>query len=57
MKECTTRDFSPEWISRDLGIDFKDILDILSEINLEETKMDKEEKDCNKNLESIIAIQ
>ena len=49
-------DFSPEWISKDLGVDFEDIMNVFKEVDLDDSIMKDQETSCGKNLEMILSI-
>lgn len=51
-------DFAPEWLSRDLGVSFEDIMSVFSNIVFdEEDNLDLEEEECNRTLTMILAIR
>ena len=56
MKDCNNNDFSPEWISNDLGVSFEDIIDVLNTVELDDSIMEEEQQVCGINLEMILSI-
>lgn len=48
-------DFAPVWISRDLGVNFDDIMSILDNIDFDDDDLDLG-GDCKENLTVLLAI-
>lgn len=57
MGDCNNNDFSPEWISNDLGVSFEEIMDVLNTVKLDDSIMDNEQQVCGINLELILSIE
>ena len=57
MESCKKSDFAPEWISRDLGITFQDIMTIIEDVDLTKTIIEVDETKCSESMELILAIE
>lgn len=57
MGDYNNNDFSPEWISNDLGVSFEEIMDVLKMVELDDSIMEKEQQVCGINLEMILSIE